>query len=113
VGERLARWALNKTYKQHITPSGPLPFKAAYLNGKVVISFQYIAQGLKTSDDEVLKGFSVDGKKDAEAIIKNSGIIIPVKSKPEYIYYGWKPFSEANLVNSENLPASTFKIKVQ
>lgn len=30
VGERLARWALNKTYKRNIIPSGPLPRKATY-----------------------------------------------------------------------------------
>jgi sialate O-acetylesterase len=29
------------------------------------------------------------------------------------VLYGWKPFTDANLINSENLPASTFKIKVQ
>lgn len=33
--------------------------------------------------------------------------------KPAYIYYGWKPFTNANLVNAEGLPASTFKIKVE
>lgn len=113
VGERLARWALSKTYNQIIIPSGPLPLKATYLNGKVIVSFEYMAKGLKTSDGRMLKGFSVDGKNDAEAVFGDSEIIIPVVSKPEFIYYGWKPFSDGNLVNSENLPASTFKIKVQ
>lgn len=112
VGERLARWALNKTYKQNITPSGPLPLKATYINGKVTITFQYIAKELKTSDGGVLKGFSVDDKHDAEANFGGSGILIPVNTKPDYIYYGWKSFSDGNLINSENLPASTFKIKV-
>jgi sialate O-acetylesterase len=113
VGERLARWALNKTYSQHIIPSGPLPVKAIYSKGKLVVSFQYTGNGLKTSDGKPLRSFSVDGRNDIDAIIDDFGIIIAVSSKPEYIYYGWKPFSDANLVNSENLPASTFKIKVQ
>lgn len=113
VGERLARWALNKTYHLNIVPSGPLPVNAKYVNGEIIISFQYIAKGLKTSDGNSLKGFSIDGRSDVEAIIGDSGIIIPVTIKPKFIYYGWKPFSDGNLSNSENLPASTFKISVK
>lgn len=113
VGKRLARWALNKTYKQNIVPSGPLPIVAKYKDGKVTISFQYRAKGLMTSDGKSLRGFSLDGKSEAEAYFGDSGVIVPAGFKPDYIYYGWKPFSDGNLVNSENLPASTFKIKVQ
>lgn len=113
VGERLARWALNKTYKQNIFPSGPLPVKATYTNGKLIISFQYTTKGLKTSDGKAIRGFSVDGKNDTEATIGDIGITITVNAKPKYVYYGWKPFSDGNLVNSENLPASTFKIEVK
>jgi sialate O-acetylesterase len=113
VGERLARWALNKTYKQSITPSGPLPLRATYSNGKVIISFDYMAKGLKTSDEKAVRGFSIDGRNEIAATFGDSGIIIPVNTKPEYVYYGWKPFNDANLVNSENLPASTFKIKIK
>lgn len=113
VGERLARWALNKTYKQNIVSSGPLPTNAKYENGKVIITFQYMAKGLKTSDEKPIGGFSVDGKSDTQAIFGDGGIIIPVNSKPGFVYYGWNPFSDGNLVNSEGLPASTFKIKVQ
>ena len=113
VGERLARWALNKTYKQSIVPSGPLPLYAKYEKGKVTVYFQDIADRLKTSGGGRLKGFSVDGKNEIKATIRRSGIVIRVNSKPTYIFYGWKPFSDGNLVNSENLPASTFKIRVQ
>ena len=113
VGERLARWALNKLYKQNIVPSGPLPLKASYSQGKVIISFEYMAKGLKTSDGEKLKGFSLDGKNEVEAIMGDSGILIFTDKYPEYVYYGWKPYSDGNLVNSEGLPASTFKIKVK
>lgn len=113
VGERLARWALSKTYNKDIVPSGPLPINAKYSKGKVFISFHYTANGLLTSDGKPLSGFSVDGKNDVEAKFKNNTIIISVNSKPKYVYYGWKSFSDGNLVNSENLPASTFKIAVK
>ncbi len=112
VGERLARWALNKTYKQNIVPSGPLPVKAVYINGKVIISFQYMAKGLQTSDGGELKGFSIDGVNEVKAILGDSGILIYSDKKPEFVYYGWKSFSDGNLANSENLPTSTFKIKI-
>ncbi len=112
VGERLARWALNKNYNDHIVPSGPLPLQAKYDKGKIIVSFQY-ANGLKTSDNKTLRGFSLDGKTDAEANIQNDEVIIGAKQKTEFIYYGWKPFTDANLVNADLLPASTFKISVQ
>jgi sialate O-acetylesterase len=113
VGERLARWALNKTYRKNIIPSGPLPSGAKYLNGKISIDFGYSGKGLKVSGGKILKGFSLDGQKEIPAQILQNKIIIAVMEKPVFIYYGWEPFTEANLVNSENLPASTFKIKVE
>jgi sialate O-acetylesterase len=113
VGERLARWCLSKTYDKKVIVSGPLPLSAKYFKGKVVISFQHIVKGLKTLDDKPLKGFSIDGKTETEAIVGDKDIIIPISNKPQFIYYGWSPFNNGNLANSENLPASTFKIKVQ
>lgn len=113
VGERLAKWALKKTYHQNIVPSGPLPLKANYSNGKVTLQFEYIAGGLKTADDKPLRGFSTDGKNEITATFDDAGISIQVGVKPQYIYYGWKPLSDGNLVNSEYLPASTFKLTVK
>ncbi|MES2773031.1 MAG: sialate O-acetylesterase [Bacteroidota bacterium] len=113
VGERLARWALNKTYKKNIIPSGPLPLQAKYEKDKVVVYFQYCAGGLQTSDGKPIRGFSTDGVTDADAAIKGNEIHMIKRQKPQYIYYGWKPFTDANLMNSESLPASTFKLKVQ
>lgn len=112
VGERLARWALNKTYHQPVVPSGPLPLKASYKKGKVVISFRYAVKGLKTSDGKDVAGFNLDGKSKMNASIHDKKIWIPASDKPQFVYYGWRPFSDGNLVNSEHLPASTFKLKV-
>jgi len=112
VGERLARWALNKTYQQKILPSGPLPIEAKYMNGEVVVSFQYAGKGLQATGDGIVKGFSLDGKNSATVTIEQNSVHIPAKIKPDFVYYGWKSYSDGNLVNSELLPASTFKIKV-
>lgn len=113
VGERLARWALHKTYHINIVPSGPLPLPAKYENGKIRITFQYAGNNLLTADGKPLRGFSTDGINDCEANIQNKKVVIAVKEKPAFVYYGWKSFTDANLVNSEKLPASTFKIPVE
>lgn len=112
VGERLARWALHFTCKKNIVPSGPLPLNAKYINGNIVIRFRYAERGLHTTDGNAVSGFSTNGKTETEAIIQTKKIIIAVKEKPSFIYYGWQPFSTGNLVNAEGLPASTFKLEV-
>ena len=112
VGERLARWALKQDYHFSVTPSGPLPLSARYEHGKVVIRFRY-AQTLKTSGGGPLRGFSLDGPSEVNAVIYGHTVQIPVDRKPLFVCYGWQPFTDANLVNDVFLPASTFKIEVQ
>jgi len=80
--------------------------------GDVVITFQY-ANDLQTTDRQKLRGFSLDGKTEVNAVIQNNKFVISANSKPAYIYYGCKPFTDANLVNAEHLSASTFKVVVQ
>ncbi|MES1222995.1 MAG: sialate O-acetylesterase, partial [Bacteroidota bacterium] len=112
VAERLAHWALNRTYHKKNIPSEPLPVSAIYKQGNIVVSFQY-ADGLQTADGKLLRGFSAGDTTDLQAFIKGNKVMIPRKDKPAYVYYGWKPFTDANLVNKEKLPVSTFKIKTQ
>lgn len=113
VGERLARWALKNEYGKTILPSGPLPLSATFKNGKVLIRFHYTGNHLKTADGKAVRGFSLDGVTEVEAKIQDNIIVIPVRQKPVHIYYGWRPYTDANLVNEDNLPASTFKIDVK
>ena len=113
VGKRLARWALSKTYHTNTLPSGPLPLQAKYDHGKIIITFQYSGNKLTTADDQSVRGFSIDGINDCAAALQNNRVEISVSEKPSFVYYGWKSFTDANLVNSENLPASTFKLNVK
>lgn len=112
VGKRLARWALAQVYEKNIVVAGPLPKKAVWQDNLLIVDFEHTARGLKTLEGN-LTGFSLDGKNYIEAIIKENKVHIKTPQKPDYIFYGWAPFSEGNLLNSENLPASTFKIKVE
>ena len=62
---------------------------------------------------EEIRGFSVDGKNPIGAYAGKGAIVIPVSEKPEFLYYAWKPWTQANLINAQGLPASTFKVKVK
>lgn len=118
VGERLARLALHFTYGKKVVPYGPLPVTALKMNGRIVLSFRY-ANGLKTGDGGALRGFKLVNKRGEEQVVKafiqNSRVVIPVEKNRwvAEVRYGWEPYTNANLVNGEGLPASTFKIAVK
>lgn len=119
VGERLAALALHFTYGQkNIVPYGPLPANAVKQNNQIVISFQYAHQ-LKTSDGKTLRGFKLMNEKgvqtEVQAFIQNNRVVIPLDKNNTVaeVLYGWEPYTDANLVNETNLPASTFRLKIQ
>lgn len=113
VGQRLARQALYRTYGSDIIPSGPLPAEAIHRNGKIIIRFKYATGGLFTADGQALRGFMLNGTQDVPARIAGETVEIDCDVKPETICYGWKSFSDGNLVNREKLPASTFSLEVR
>ena len=114
VGERLARWALAKTYGQHITPSGPVFSSVTRQADALIVSFLY-ADGLQTSDGKAPSCFEIaeeDGLfHPATATIEGNTVRLtsPTLKHPRYVRYAWQPFTRANLVNSDQLPASTFR----
>lgn len=114
VGERLARWALAKTYGQHITPSGPVFSSVTRQADALIVSFLY-ADGLQTSDGKAPSCFEIaeeDGLfHPATATIEGSKVRLtsPTLKHPRYVRYAWQPFTRANLVNADHLPASTFR----
>ena len=84
---------------------------------QVVLGFDH-AEGLTTSDGKEVIGFEVAGEDkvyyEASAEIKNDKVILKVNADviPKYIRYAWKPFTRANLINGDGLPASTFEFKL-
>lgn len=115
IGERLACWALNKTYgMDDIVPSGPL-FKAVeFRKGAAYVTFDY-AKDMHTSDGKPLRTFEiaeVEGlyyPATADVIGDQLKIYSKHVKNPRYVRYGWQPFTRANLVNGVGLPASTFR----
>lgn len=119
IGQRLARVALNKTYSfPNITPSGPYPTNAFTDDKSVIVEFDF-ANRLKTSDNNPPSTFEVaeyDGLfYPADATIVDDKIILtcPQVNNPRFVRYGWQPYTNANLVNGDNLPTSTFKIAIE
>lgn len=120
IGERLARQALNRVYSMgSVTPSGPLPKCAKVVGpGTIVLTMNY-GKGMKTSDGAAVRTFEIaatDGlyyPATAEIIADNKIKLTNMDiTNPRFVRYAWQPFTRANLVNSDNLPASTFKIAV-
>ena len=115
VGERLAMWALNKTYlKERIVPSGPLYRSVEFQKNVAYVSFDY-AEGMKASEGAELRTFEIAGEDQmfypAQAIVEGNRVKVwsdKVK-EPKVVRYGWQPFTRANLVNGAGLPASTFR----
>ena len=112
VGERLARLSLHYDYGFDMVPSGPAIRKAVMDSDKVIVGFDF-AEGLKTSDSQQPRCFEVAGVDGvfvpAAAVIADDKVILTSDvDSPEYVRYAWQPYTSANLVNGENLPASTF-----
>lgn len=114
VGERVARWALNKTYGYPVVPSGPLFRSVDFKDNAAYVTFDY-AEGLTTSDGAPIHTFEIAGNEGlyypAQAVVENDKVKVwsDQVSHPRLIRYGWQPFTRANLVNGEGIPASTFR----
>ncbi len=118
VGQRLALWALTKSYgRKGIIYSGPLYESMKVEGGAVRLSFAHTGDGLKSRDDKPLSEFQVagaDGKfVAAEATIEGHTILVrsPDVTAPEQVRFGWHAVTNPNLVNSAGLPASPFQTK--
>ena len=126
VGLRLALWALGTTYGKDIPYSGPLMSSFQYRNanvvngklkpGRMTINFLH-AEGLKSSDDQPLRGFAVADEDRvfyaAKARIDPVTGAVHLTSKdvetPVAARYNWASNPSGNLVNAAGLPAAPFR----
>lgn len=124
VGERLANWALAKTYGfKNISISGPL-FKSTNIKkNKIIVNFEFAESGLKT--DGTPNGFEIvefkqngthQTPKTIIPKIENDKLIFNIENfqEPFILRYGWaEKMENANLFNNENLPASPFRVFIK
>lgn len=117
VGHRLALWVRANIFGEKLLFSGPLPRSAKPCGTSLVVSFQFAGTGLTTSDGKPPRGFEIAGKDEvflpATAVINNTEVILstPRITQPIVVRYAWKPFPDANLINNEDLSASTFTLR--
>lgn len=119
VGNRLAYWALAKSYDiKGITYSGPL-FKQMQLtdDGKALLSFDYAEMGFN-SFGKTFSGFEIAGEDKVffpaqVAVVPNAvgqlHVWNPSVLKPVSVRYGFTSWVEATLFNTAGLPASSFR----
>lgn len=117
IGNRLAYWALNKTYNiKNVVPSGPIVESYNIDENKVEINFKYASSGFYQFNGP-LKDFEIAGNDGVfyKANAKISGLKIIVESadvkEPKMLRYGWKNYFESTLFNIDKLPASSFFIR--
>ncbi|MCM1309976.1 MAG: cyclically-permuted mutarotase family protein [Bacteroides sp.] len=117
VANRLARLALNRTYGHPVPDAGPELLSAlANADGTMTLTF---STPLATADGSAPRTFEVAEFNGyffpAQAEI--SGNTITLKSmdvkNPRLVRYAWQPFTRANLVSTDGLPASTFKAEAE
>lgn len=116
VGERLARFALNRDHGLPMEVSGPV-FRLMETEGSAIrLHFDHTTGGLATTgESESVTGFEVAGPDqifhpamgeiEGDTIVIMSGEV----ATPIAVRYGWANAPELNLVNGEGLPASPFR----
>jgi len=118
VGKRLAISALKAAYNQDIIYSGPVYTEMKINGNKIALFFDQVGSGMKIRDKYgYIKGFAVAGEdhKFFWATVQLTGpntleVTSPEVQNPVAVRYAWgnNP-DDANLYNSADLPASSFR----
>ena len=121
VGERLALWALARTYDMdYLVHSGPIYDSMKIEGEKIRLFFEHVGSGLVArsqagASSEGLTHFTIAGADrrfvDAQATIDGNSIVVhsPEVPEPLAVRYAWSDAAEPNLFNEEGLPASPFR----
>lgn len=114
VGERLALVAMNRLFGMDVQWQGPTVDKVEYIGNRVVVTYKN-AKKILSSDGEPLRLFEIAGEDEIyrAATVKIIGdnkveLISSKVAKPSMFRYGWRAYSDGNLINEAKLPASTF-----
>lgn len=114
VGHRLALIAKAKVYGIQVAFEGPVFGAAVAGGGAMIVRFQRGAQGL-AGKSGALREFQLAGEdrkwKCADAVIEGETLRVTSAEVPApvAVRYAWRNGSEANLYNSDDLPAAPFR----
>jgi sialate O-acetylesterase len=117
VGKRLALVALDVAYGEKVTSSGPTYRSHTIHDGRVVVAFNHVGQGLMSrATDSTVGGFAIAGS-DRQWVWASARIVgghVNVWSDrvphPIAVRYGWANNPDrANLSNHDGLPVAPFR----
>ena len=115
VGNRLALWALAKTYRRNVAYSGPLYKSMRTRNGMIEVFFDRAEKGLVLTGSPGGHGIQIAGGdrqfRMAIVSVRGSKLIVshPDIAIPVAVRYAFSNTPEATLHNTEGLPAPSFR----
>ena len=120
VADRLARWALAKTYKKDsVDFSGPVLAGFRAEEGSMRLWFSHAENGLISRDGKELSHFTIAGEDKvfhpAVAVIEEVEgrwtlrVSSDAVAEPRAVRYAWGTADEPNLVDGSGLPAPSFR----
>jgi len=126
-GARACRVALGTVYGKKVEYYGPVYKSHKAKDGKVIVRFTHVGQGLAFKNGDKLQGFAVAGEAAsssgdsgaagkifqwADAVIDGDTVVLSCEkvAKPVWIRYAWSERRAwANLFNKDGLPAIPFR----
>lgn len=120
VGERLCRWALNRTYGfKHVECQGPTLKNVTRHGDKVILEFDHCDGGLVTSDGKAPNWFWANTRnhgsfRKENVTIEGNTVILQISEKLAHpiIRFGYDETAQPNLRNRDGLPAPSFEIEL-
>ncbi|MCE9557581.1 MAG: sialate O-acetylesterase [Armatimonadetes bacterium] len=112
VGERLAGWALAKTYGGGAVFSGPIPKSQVLSTGRVVLSFDFGIGGMRVEPSGNFELVDQLGQTyPADVSIQGTQLVLsnPNVGFPKGVRYACSDLSVASLFNGVGLPAPAFR----
>lgn len=118
VAERLLRCARATVYGEEISHRGPTPREIRREKDRLAVTLDCAGQELRTSDTKPVTSLELgDAAKKFQPVaaeIQGNTLVITSSeiSEARWIRYGWQPFSQGNLIDAADLPASTFEVAI-
>ena len=115
IGQRLAKLAQAKVYRQDVEYASP-HYRSAKIGGaKIIIQFDHVGKGLMSSEDEPLREFTICGADHnfvaADAKIVGNTVVVSSAQvgEPVAVRYAWKNDPMVNLFGKNGLPVGPFR----
>ncbi|MFV0291549.1 MAG: sialate O-acetylesterase, partial [Mangrovibacterium sp.] len=116
VADRLFSVAMTKTYgKEGLVWSGPRLASSVVVDGKIIVTFDHVGEGLKTPRNRPVSWFEIAGEdgvfRAAHAKVEGKDKVVvyhPEIMNPSQVRVAWHETAVSNLSNSEGLPIVPF-----